>query len=48
MNRKLTNYPSDAKAKELLNEADFSDFVPASVTEKTTKNLKARRSVSSS
>ena len=32
----------DAKTKELLNEADFSDVVPASVTEKTTKNLKQK------
>ena len=28
--------------KELLNEADMSDFVPASVTENTTKNLKEK------
>lgn len=28
-----------AKTQELLNEADFENVVPASVTEKTTKNL---------
>lgn len=31
-----------AKTKELLNEADFSDHVPASVAENTTKNLREK------
>lgn len=32
-----------AKTKELLNEADLKDYVPASVTEYTTKNLKVKK-----
>ena len=42
LNRKFSKVSIDVKTKELLNEADFSDFVPASVTEKTTKNLKQK------
>lgn len=38
-NEKISN---DPKTKELLNEPDFTDVVPASVTEKTTKNLKVK------
>ncbi len=38
-NKELSN---NAKTKELLNEADFSDVVPATVTENTTKNLKVK------
>lgn len=36
--QKVVNFPA-AKTKELLNEADFSNFVPTSVVENTTKNL---------
>lgn len=36
------NQIESAKTKELLNEADFLDAVPASVTEYTTKNLKEK------
>lgn len=32
-----------AETKKLLNEPDHSDYVPASVTEYTTKNLKEKR-----
>ena len=32
-----------AKTKELLNEPDFDNYVPASVSEYTTKNLKEKR-----
>lgn len=37
-----------AKTAELLNEADFENVVPASVTEKTTKNLTERVKIKSS
>jgi hypothetical protein len=38
-NKKISN---DSKTKELLNEADFSDVVPAAVTENTTRDLKVK------
>lgn len=34
---------NNAETKKLLNEPDFDDYVPASVTEYTTKNLKEKR-----
>lgn len=33
---------NSAPTKELLTEADFSDAIPASVTERTTRNLKEK------
>jgi len=32
-----------AETKRLLNEPDYNDYIPASVTEYTTKNLKEKR-----
>ena len=37
-----TSFPS-AQTRELLNEADFKDIVPASVVENTTHKLKIKR-----
>lgn len=39
-NRQITeNQYESAKTRELLNEADFTDVVPISVTEKTTRQF---------
>ncbi len=43
----LTSSVRSGKTAELLNEADFSNIVPASVTEKTTLNLKEKVKVKS-